>query len=105
MRAHSNVQGDRTIGIGEKTPASLIDALEVHCGLAMPRGPGCNTGQSLAALEYGEVDVFIALGVHIGTKLNRCNLVVRDDALILSCLGRTEFDRQLPQGLPQTVSV
>ncbi|MEJ2478858.1 MAG: FdhF/YdeP family oxidoreductase [Acidihalobacter sp.] len=128
VRGHSNVQGDRTMGIDEKAPGWLLDALEARYGVPMPREAGHNTVQSLAALERGEAEVFIALGgnftratpdserteaamrkvrlgVHIGTKLNRSHLVVGDDALILPCLGRTEIDLQGAQRQPQTVSV
>ena len=128
VRGHSNVQGDRTMGIDEKAPAWLIDALESRYGVPMPRQPGHNTVNALHALEAGQAEVFIALGgnftratpdsvrteaamrrtrltVQISTKLNRSHLVIGEDALILPCLGRSEIDRQGPQGLPQVISV
>ncbi len=117
VRGHSNVQGDRTMGIDEKPPGWLIDALEQRYGVSMPRQPGYNTVESLAALERGEALTFIGLGgnftratpdserteaamrrldlnVQISTKLNRSHLVVgaRTDAFILPCLGRSEVD-------------
>ncbi|GHB09294.1 FdhF/YdeP family oxidoreductase [Modicisalibacter luteus] len=128
VRGHSNVQGDRTMGIDEKAPAWLIDALEARYGVPMPRRPGHNTVNALHALEADQAEVFIALGgnftratpdsmrtesamrrarlnVQISTKLNRSHLVVGEEALILPCLGRSEIDRQGPQKLPQVISV
>lgn len=118
VRGHSNVQGDRTMGIDEKAPAALIAALEARYGVTMPREAGFNTVESLAALEAGKVKTFIALGgnftratpdserteaamrqltlnVQISTKLNRSHLVMGEqtEALILPCLGRSEIDR------------
>ncbi|MGQ7249388.1 molybdopterin dinucleotide binding domain-containing protein [Halomonas sp. V046] len=117
VRGHSNVQGDRTMGIDEKAPAWLIDALEARYGVALPRRRGFNTVESLAALEAGQVQTFIGLGgnftratpdterteaamrrlrlnVQISTKLNRSHLVIGEhtEALILPCLGRSEID-------------
>ena len=128
VRGHSNVQGDRTMGIDEKAPAWLLDALETRYGVAMPRAPGHNTVGAIRALEEGEAEVFIGLGgnftratpdsqrterafrrlslnVQISTKLNRSHLMVGGDALILPCLGRTEIDRQGETGASQEVSV
>ncbi|TDX29546.1 formate dehydrogenase major subunit [Modicisalibacter xianhensis] len=128
VRGHSNVQGDRTMGIDEGAPAWLIDALESRYGVPMPRQPGHNTVNALHALEAGQAEVFIALGgnftratpdslrteaamrrtrlnVQISTKLNRSHLVIGEDALILPCLGRSEIDRQGPQEIPQAISV
>lgn len=132
VRGHSNVQGDRTMGIDEKAPARLIDALEARYGgkngVTMPRAPGHNTVGAIRALELGEADVFIGLGgnftratpdsqrterafrrlglnVQISTKLNRSHLITGGDALILPCLGRTEIDRQGETGASQQVSV
>lgn len=128
VRGHSNVQGNRTVGIDEKAPGWLIDALEARYGLPLPRRPGHNTVSAIAALERGEADAFIALGgnfaratpdtprteaalgrtrlnVQISTKLNRSHLMVGEEALILPCLGRSEFDRQGPGGEVQAVSV
>ncbi|WP_136069285.1 FdhF/YdeP family oxidoreductase [Modicisalibacter radicis] len=128
VRGHSNVQGDRTMGIDETAPTWLIDALEARYGVAMPRAPGFNTVGAIHALEDGEAEVFIGLGgnfsratpdsarteralqrtrlsVQISTKLNRSHLTFGGDALILPCLGRTEIDRQGPAGESQQISV
>ncbi|KXS37141.1 MAG: oxidoreductase alpha (molybdopterin) subunit [Halomonadaceae bacterium T82-2] len=128
VRGHSNVQGNRTVGIDEKAPGWLIDALEARYGLTLPRRPGHNTVSAIGALERGKANVFIALGgnfaratpdtprteaalgrtrlnVQISTKLNRSHLMIGEEALILPCLGRSEFDRQGPDGDVQAVSV
>jgi formate dehydrogenase major subunit len=128
VRGHSNVQGDRTMGIDESAPSWLIDALEARYGVAMPRQPGFNTVGAIHALEAGQAEVFLGLGgnfaratpdtprteaalrrtrlsVQISTKLNRSHLVVGGDALILPCLGRSECDRQGSAGDIQKISV
>ena len=117
VRGHSNVQGDRTMGIDEQPPASLLDALEHRFQFKVPRHPGHTAVKAIAAMEQGEAKVFFGLGgnfvqaapdtprtyaamqncdltVHISTKLNRSHLVTGKQALILPCLGRTEFDMQ-----------
>ncbi|EPJ48274.1 MAG: oxidoreductase alpha (molybdopterin) subunit [Osedax symbiont Rs1] len=115
VRGHSNVQGDRTMGINEKAPAALLDNLEQLLGQKMPREAGHNAIQAVQAMTAGQSKVFIALGgnfaaampdthvtrramakcdlvVNISTKLNRSHLTPGKDALILPCLGRTELD-------------
>ncbi|MDD2056739.1 FdhF/YdeP family oxidoreductase [Pseudomonas sp. GD03860] len=124
VRGHSNVQGDRTMGIDEKPPTWLLDALEQRFAFTVPRGHGHNAVLAIQAMEEKRAKVFIALGgnfaqatpdsprthaalrnceltVHIATKLNRSHLVTGRDALILPCLGRTEIDMQAegPQGV------
>jgi molybdopterin-dependent oxidoreductase alpha subunit len=124
VRGHSNVQGDRTMGIDETAPAELLDALEKRFAFKIPRKHGHNTVMAIAAMEEGRSKVFIGLGgnfaqatpdtprthdairncdltVHIATKLNRSHLVTGRDALILPCLGRTDIDMQAqgPQGV------
>ncbi|MFH4462116.1 FdhF/YdeP family oxidoreductase [Vibrio diabolicus] len=124
VRGHSNVQGDRTMGIDEKPSDLLLDRIESRFNFAVPRGEGHNTVQAIKAMEEGQAKVFIGLGgnfaqatpdterthnamrncnltVHISTKLNRSHLVTGKDALILPCLGRTEIDKQAtgPQGV------
>ncbi|AGB83080.1 molybdopterin-dependent oxidoreductase alpha subunit [Serratia sp. FGI94] len=118
VRGHSNVQGNRTMGIDEQPPAAFLDSLGAHFGFAPPRAHGHNTVDALSAMLRGEVKVLIALGgnlaaaapdsrrteealrncdltVHISTKLNRSHLVTgKKDALILPALGRTEQDIQ-----------
>ncbi|WP_371347235.1 FdhF/YdeP family oxidoreductase [Ancylobacter sp. IITR112] len=126
VRGHSNVQGDRTVGITEVPTDALLDALEARFGFAPPRAPGHNVVSALEAMVRGEARVFIGLGgnfsaaipdweqtqaamrrldltVHVSTKLNRSHLVHGREALILPCLGRTEIDEQA--GGPQAVTV
>ncbi|MGA6097966.1 FdhF/YdeP family oxidoreductase [Stutzerimonas marianensis] len=126
VRGHSNVQGDRTMGINERPPARLLDSLERRFGFAVPRQPGHNVVEAIEAMLAGRARVFIGLGgnfaqatpdsrrthqalqrcaltVQISTKLNRSHLTVGQDALILPCLGRTDIDRQAAG--PQAVTV
>lgn len=126
VRGHSNVQGDRTMGINERPPAALLDALERRFQFRVPRHNGHNTVEAINAMLEGRAKVFIGLGgnfaqatpdsprthralqscaltVHISTKLNRSHLTCGEDALILPCLGRTDIDRQA--GGPQAVTV
>ncbi|ENM5925564.1 FdhF/YdeP family oxidoreductase [Vibrio mimicus] len=124
VRGHSNVQGDRTMGINEKPPQFLLDALEKRFQFKVPRTHGHNAVLAIKAMEEKRAKVFVGLGgnfaqatpdtprthaamrnceltVHIATKLNRSHLVTGHDALILPCLGRTEIDMQAngPQGV------
>jgi molybdopterin-dependent oxidoreductase alpha subunit len=124
VRGHSNVQGDRSMGIWEKPPAALLDRLEQVYGFKAPRGNGVDTVEAIEAMLEGRGKVFIALGgnfaaatpdtyttwralrnceltVHIATKLNRSHVVHGRQALLLPCLGRTEIDLQVsgPQGV------
>src|SRR5262249_31775239 len=126
IRGHSNVQGDRTMGIWEKPRPEFLDALEAEFGMAMPREHGYDVVDSIRAMRDGKVGVFIALGgnfvsavsdtavtiealrrtrltVQVSTKLNRSHGVTGEQALILPTLGRTEVDRQ--RSGPQFVSV
>ncbi|WP_277053344.1 FdhF/YdeP family oxidoreductase [Zestomonas thermotolerans] len=126
VRGHSNVQGDRTVGINDRPPAALLDALERRFGFAPPRHPGHNTVEAIQAMLEGRSKVFIGLGgnfaqatpdssrthqalsncaltVQISTKLNRSHLMHGRDALILPCLGRTDIDLQA--GGEQAVTV
>ncbi len=126
VRGHSNVQGDRTMGINERPPLALLNALQRQFDLPMPRQPGYNTVECIQAMLAGQVKVFIGLGgnfaqatpdtprtqqalrncaltVQISTKLNRSHLTMGRDALILPCLGRTDIDRQACG--PQAVTV
>jgi molybdopterin-dependent oxidoreductase alpha subunit len=114
VRGHSNVQGDRTVGIWEKMPDTFLDALRDEFGFEPPREHGVDTVGAIRAMRDGRVDVFVGLGgnitsavsdtataeaamnavgltVHIATKLNRTHLLGRE-SLILPCLGRTERD-------------
>jgi len=126
VRGHSNVQGDRTMGINERPPVALLDALERRFSFKVPRHNGHNTVEAIAAMLAGQAKVFIGLGgnfaqatpdtertaqalrnceltVQISTKLNRSHLIHGKQALILPCLGRTDIDLQ-SEG-PQAVTV
>jgi formate dehydrogenase major subunit len=115
VRGHSNVQGDRTMGIYERPTAEFLDALEREFGFAPPREPGLDTVDAIRAMAAGDVDVFMAVGgnfvratpdsartesalrrceltVQVSTKLNRSHVVCGAEALILPTLGRTERD-------------
>jgi molybdopterin-dependent oxidoreductase alpha subunit len=117
VRGHSNVQGDRTMGIWEKMPDAFLDRLRDEFGFEPPREPGWDVVDSIRAMRDGKVSVFFALGgnfaaaapdtavtaaalarcdltVHVATKLNRSHLITGGEALILPCLGRTERDTQ-----------
>ena len=126
VRGHSNVQGDRTMGINELPSPKLLDNIDRVFGIKSPRKNGYGVVETIKAMAEGEVKVFIGLGgnfavatpdttytqealrkcdltVHVATKLNRSHLVCGKDALILPCLGRTEIDEQLHG--PQAISV
>jgi molybdopterin-dependent oxidoreductase alpha subunit len=126
IRGHSNVQGDRTMGIWERMPDSFLDALRDEFAFEPPRAPGWATVDTIRALRDGKVDVFMALGgnfvaatpdtavtekamgncaltVHVATKLNRSHLCHGRQALLLPCLGRTE--RDVRDGTEQFVTV
>jgi molybdopterin-dependent oxidoreductase alpha subunit len=117
IRGHSNVQGDRTMGVWEQMPDTFLDALRDEFGFDPPREHGWDTVNSIRAMRDGKIDVFFALGgnfvaatpdteltesvmtnckltVHVATKLNRSHLCHGIEALILPCLGRTERDVQ-----------
>ncbi|KHS73290.1 FdhF/YdeP family oxidoreductase [Pectobacterium brasiliense] len=118
VRGHSNVQGNRTMGIDEKPAAAFLDRLAAHYDFTPPYATGHNTVEALEAMLRDEIKVLIALGgnlaaaapdsarteealsrcdltVHISTKLNRSHLVTgKVDALILPTLGRTDLDMQ-----------
>ncbi|WP_034915071.1 FdhF/YdeP family oxidoreductase [Erwinia sp. 9145] len=127
VRGHSNVQGNRTMGIDEKPSQAFLDSLGAHFDFEPPREAGHNTVEALEAMLRGEVKVLIALGgnlaaaapdsprteealrrcgltVQISTKLNRSHLCPGwKDALILPTLGRTEQDIQASG--PQFITV
>jgi len=117
VRGHSNVQGDRSMGIWEKPPADMLDRLRDAFGFEPPRDRGHDTVVALEAMVRGEARAFIGLGgnfatavpdtpiihaamrrldltVQVSTKLNRGHLVHGRQAFILPCLGRTERDFQ-----------
>ncbi|MDR7053781.1 molybdopterin-dependent oxidoreductase alpha subunit [Pseudomonas koreensis] len=126
VRGHSNVQGDRTMGINERPPVAFLDSLERRFQFKVPRHNGHNVVEAIHAMAEGRAKVFIGLGgnfaqatpdssrtfealrncdltVQISTKLNRSHLAHGKDALILPCLGRTDIDIQT-EG-PQAVTV
>ncbi|GLU33287.1 FdhF/YdeP family oxidoreductase [Trinickia caryophylli] len=126
VRGHSNVQGDRTVGIEEKPTQAFLDRLGRVFGFEPPREHGYDVVETIEAMLDGRVKVLIGLGgnfamatpdtprtfdalrscaltVHVTTKLNRSHLVHGKDALILPTLGRTEIDLQ--DGVSQGVTV
>lgn len=126
VRGHSNVQGDRTMGIWEKPSADLLNRLHDVYGFEPPRAHGVDAVEAIAHMRDGKGKVFFALGgnfaaatpdtvatwqalqrcdltVHVTTKLNRSHVVHGREALILPCLGRTEIDLQ--NGEAQGVTV
>ncbi len=126
VRGHSNVQGDRTMGIWEKPRAAFLDALDREFGITAPREHGYDTVEAIAAMRDGKVRVFMGLGgnflhatpdttvtaaamrrvalsIQVSTKLNRSHLITGQTALILPTLGRTEVDLQASG--PQFVTV
>jgi molybdopterin-dependent oxidoreductase alpha subunit len=117
VRGHSNVQGDRSMGVWEKMPGAFLDRLRDEFGFDPPRAHGWDVVDSIRAMRDGKVSVFFALGgnfaaaapdsevtaaglrrcdltVHVSTKLNRSHVLTGREALILPCLGRTERDVQ-----------
>ncbi|MEN3327815.1 MAG: hypothetical protein V7638_2622 [Acidobacteriota bacterium] len=117
VRGHSNVQGDRTVGIWERPKEAFLDKLGETFDFEPPRNHGFDTVRAIHAMHEGQGKVFFALGgnflsatpdtdftaaalrhcrltAHVSTKLNRSHLITGDRALILPCLGRTEVDVQ-----------
>jgi molybdopterin-dependent oxidoreductase alpha subunit len=117
VRGHSNVQGDRTMGVWERPPKAFLEALGREFNFAPPQKWGYDTVESLHAMFDGEVKVFFAISgnflsnvpdtvysahamerckltAHVSTKLNRSHLITGERALILPCLGRSEEDVQ-----------
>ncbi|MFJ8857447.1 FdhF/YdeP family oxidoreductase [Streptomyces sp. NPDC102451] len=117
VRGHSNVQGDRTMGIFERPAPAFLDALDQEFGITSPRHHGYDVVRAIQALRDGDAKVFFAMGgnfvgatpdtavteaamrrarltVHVSTKLNRSHAVTGTRALILPTLGRTDKDVQ-----------
>ena len=117
VRGHSNVQGDRTVGIWERPSDAFLDRLDLACGINSPREHGVDVVEAISKMCDGDVDLFLCMGgnflsatpdtnvtaeglskvkltVQVSTKLNRSHLVTGEQALILPCLGRTEIDIQ-----------
>ncbi len=126
LRGHSNVQGDRTVGIDEKAPLALRQGIEKKFGFVPPAAHGHDAVAAIEAMADGRSKVLICLGgnlavamsdpqrtfpamrglqlaVHIATKPNRSHLLTAKQTLILPCLGRTEQDMQASG--PQSVTV
>ena len=117
VRGHSNVQGDRTVGIWEAAPKAFLDKIEDRYGFKPTTKPGYSVIDAIRAMYEKKAKVFFGLGgnfisavpdtnysakalancnltVHVSTKLNRSHLVTGKEALILPCLGRAEKDYQ-----------
>ncbi|MEE4453078.1 FdhF/YdeP family oxidoreductase [Novosphingobium resinovorum] len=126
LRGHSNVQGDRTVGITELPAEDMLQRLDAAFGIASPRHHGHNAVEALTAMRAGHSKALISLGgnlavampdpeacfaavrgldlsVNILTKFNRTCLLTAKETLVLPCLGRTELDVQ--QAGPQWVTV
>jgi molybdopterin-dependent oxidoreductase alpha subunit len=126
IRGHSNVQGDRTMGIWEKMGDTFLDAIEKEFGFNPPREHGADSLKAIEGLRAGDIKVWFGLGgnlvaaisdtavaeaamqgaqmtVQVSTKLNRSHAVIGTEALILPTMGRTEVDLQ--EAGPQFVSV
>jgi molybdopterin-dependent oxidoreductase alpha subunit len=126
VRGHSNVQGDRTVGITSRPAAAFLDRLGEVFGFQPPRAPGLDTVEAIRAMRDGRVRVFCAMGgnlysagpdtevigralsacgltVHVTTKLNRSHLYPGATSILLPCLGRSERDQQAAG--PQFVTV
>ena len=126
IRGHSNVQGDRTMGVWEQMDDEFLDAIEKEFSFAPPRAHGTDALKAIEGMQRGEVKVWFALGgnlvaaisdtaaaekamhgtemtVQVSTKLNRSHAVIGTEALILPTMGRTEVDLQATG--PQFVSV
>ncbi|WP_040787939.1 FdhF/YdeP family oxidoreductase [Massilia niastensis] len=126
VRGHSNVQGQRTVGITEKPELAPLDRLGELYGFEPPRKPGMNTVEACEGILAGRVQAFVALGgnfvravpetalmeaawrelpltVQVSTKLNRNHVIHGQASYILPCLGRIEIDRQA--GGQQAVTV
>ncbi len=125
VRGHSNVQGDRTMGIFEKPSPQFLQRIAANFNFSPPQQHGYDTVDSIKAMHEGKASVFFAMGgnflsatpdthytaealrkcrltVHVSTKLNRSHLVHGEEALILPCLGRS--DKDMLNGEDQLVS-
>jgi len=117
VRGHSNVQGDRTVGVWEAAPQAFLDKIEAKYGFKPTVKHGYSVIEAIKAMYEGKVKVFFGMGgnfisavpdtaysaqamancnltVHVSTKLNRSHLVTGQEALIFPCLGRSEKDYQ-----------
>ncbi|OUM01015.1 FdhF/YdeP family oxidoreductase [Variovorax sp. JS1663] len=126
LRGHSNVQGNRTVGITEKPPTDFLRQIEKVFGFEPPEAHGHDAVQAMEAMIDGSAKALICLGgnfavalpdpaqcfpamkkldlsVHVGTKLNRSHLLVAKETYVFPCLGRTELDVQA--GVRQSITV
>ena len=126
LRGHSNVQGNRTVGITEKPSPAFLKAIEDACGFTPPAKHGHDAVRAMQAMIDGQSKALFCLGgnfavalpdsgqsfpamarldlgVHIGTKLNRTHLLVSKETYVFPCRGRTEADMQASG--PQAVTV
>ncbi|QTT88229.1 FdhF/YdeP family oxidoreductase [Pseudomonas chlororaphis] len=126
LRGHSNVQGNRTVGITEKPSKDFLDRLEKVFGFKPPAAHGHDSVKAMQAMIAGTAKALVCLGgnfavalpdpgqcfpamgkldlsVHIGTKLNRSHLLVAKETYLFPCLGRTELDVQ--DGMRQSITV
>ena len=126
VRGHSNVQGDRTMGIHERPPVRLLDSIQKNFHFDPPRDHGYDVVEAIKAMHEEKAKVFFAMGgnflsaapdtyytaealqkcnltVHVSTKLNRSHLIHGKEAMILPCLART--DKDIQNGKAQFVSV
>ena len=117
VRGHSNVQGDRTMGIWERMSEKFLAKLGAEFGFEPPCEPGTDTVETIKQMHDGRIRVFIGLGgnflsatpdteytakalqkcrltAQVSIKLNRSHLITGEIALMLPCLGRSEIDRQ-----------
>jgi molybdopterin-dependent oxidoreductase alpha subunit len=118
VRGHSNVQGDRTMGVWERMDEKFHSALDREFKFKSPRDHGYDVVKTIEAMHADKLKVFFAMGgnflsatpdtgftaealrkcrltAHVSTKLNRAHLITGETALILPCLGRTEIDQQI----------
>jgi molybdopterin-dependent oxidoreductase alpha subunit len=125
VRGHSNVQGDRTMGIYEKPSKSFLENLKKSFGFEPPQKDGYDTVEAIHAMKEGKAKVFFAMGgnflsaapdteftadalrkckltVQVSTKLNRSHLIHGDEAIILPCYGRS--DKDMSGGIQQFVT-
>ncbi|HEY6642647.1 FdhF/YdeP family oxidoreductase [Povalibacter sp.] len=126
LRGHSNVQGDRSVGVTERPGPEMLDRIQSTFGFEPPRDHGHDAVRAMQAIIAGQSKALICLGgnfavalsdtgrgltglreldlaVHIGTKLNRSHLMVGKETFLLPCLGRTERDIQATG--PQSITV
>ena len=117
VRGHSNVQGDRTMGIWERMSDAFRDKLGREFEFSPPHEHGTDTVETIKGMHEGKIQFFLGMGgnflsatpdteftakalqkcrvtAHVSTKLNRAHLITGEIALILPCLGRSEIDRQ-----------